>query len=100
MTAFADKHLQKFEQKKYMRNNKMDTAKAYFDLTLIQSLVIGDLLNQNMILLPFAINPHGHFRPILNHFLFQSSANLNYAFPNSRPNTIAMFPKLTKHPAQ
>jgi hypothetical protein len=34
--------------------------------------LIGDLLHQNMLLIPFVIDPLGRFGPLLQHFLFGS----------------------------
>ena len=97
-TAFADKHIQRFERKKYMRNNKkLDATDP--STRINGDAVIGDLLQQNMILLPFAIDPHGRFGPILTHFLFQHTQNLAYDFPNSRPNAKLMFTKSTTSPS-
>jgi len=97
VTAFADKHIQRFERKKYMHNNKMD---ANDPATRINGdSVIGDLLQQNMILLPFAIDPHGRFGLILTHFLFQPTAQLAFDFPTSRPNAQIMFAKSTNSPS-
>ena len=80
-----------------MRTNKMD---AYDPTTRINGdAVIGDLLQQNMILLPFAIDPHGRFGLILTHFLFQPTAQLAFDFPTSRPNARIMLAKSTTSPS-
>jgi hypothetical protein len=55
--ALADAHLQKFEKRKFNRINKKDVSDN--TTTIKGDEVIGDLLNQNMILLPFIIDPHG-----------------------------------------
>jgi hypothetical protein len=86
VTAYADKHLHKFECKKYMCNHKLNNNDPTSPINGDQ--VIGDLFQQNMVLLPFAINPHGCWGPILDHFLLQSSGNLQYTFPTNRPNAI------------
>ena len=46
-------------------------------ITTIGDTVIGNILDQNMILLPFAINPLGHFGPILQHFLFEKPTHIH-----------------------
>jgi len=97
VTASADKHIQRFERKKYMRNNKMDANDP--TTRILGDSVIGDLLQQNMILLPFAIDPHGRFGQILTHFLFQPTAHLAFNFPTSRPNARIMFAKSTNLPS-
>ncbi len=55
------------------------------------------LLKQNMILLPFAIDPHGRWGPITENFLNLLDRDLDYTFPAHRPNTATMFMKST-HP--
>ena len=96
LTAFADKHLQKFERKKYMRCNKRDDSSDNNLLTGDQ--VIGDLLKQNMILPPIAIDPHGRWGPITENFLNLLDRELNYTFPSHRPNATTMFMKSTRAP--
>jgi hypothetical protein len=51
-----------------------------------------------MILLPFAINPHGRWGPITQHFLLHSETNLEYKFNTTRPNAKPMFHKVTTDP--
>ena len=79
-----------------MRNNKINSSEPSSRIT--GDSVIGDLLLQNMILIPFAVDPHGRFGPILNHFLFHTTATLSYDFPTSRPNATIMFTKSTTTP--
>ncbi len=64
-------------------------------LSIQGDAVIGDLLRQNMILIPFAIDPHGRWGPILDNFLFSSKCSSNYTFPESRPNAKLMFCRAT-----
>jgi len=96
LTAFADKHLKEFERKKYMRCNKRDDSPDNTLLTGDQ--VIGDLLKQNMILIPIAIDPHGRCGPITENFLNLLNRDLNYTFPAHRPNAATMFMKSTHAP--
>jgi len=63
----ANSHLQKYERKKLGRTNKTDPSTS----TMTHGdTVIGNLLNRNMLLIPFAIDPLGRFGPLLQNFLF------------------------------
>jgi hypothetical protein len=44
-----------------------------------------------MALLPFAIDPFGRFRPILNHILLDHCLSSHIQFPPSKPNASAMY---------
>jgi hypothetical protein len=96
VTAFADAHLQRFEKRKLNRINKKDANDN--NTTISGDQVIGDLLHQNMILLPFAIDPFGRWGPILQNFLLRSETNLEYKFHATRPNAKIMFHKATSDP--
>jgi hypothetical protein len=61
--------------------------------------LIGDLLNRDMILLPFVIDPLGRFGPILEHFLFGSHDPTPISFPASKPNATRMYSKLFQYPS-
>jgi hypothetical protein len=65
--AIANKHIQKFECKKYKRKNKQDPNDP--TVTIVGDEVIGNLIKQDMILLLFAIDPHGQWGPITHNFL-------------------------------
>jgi hypothetical protein len=82
LTAIANKHLQKFKQRKYMGGNKQDNEANLND----RDIVIGELIKANMVLLPFAIDPHGRWRPILQHFLSLLDKALDYNFPQHQLN--------------
>jgi hypothetical protein len=94
LTATADKHLQKFKQRKNMHSNKQDNEANIID----EDVVIGELVKANMVLLPFAINPHGRWGSILQHFLSLSDKTLDYNFPQHQPNAQNMFTISTTHP--
>jgi hypothetical protein len=96
VSALADRHLQKFERRKFNRTNKRDVNDT--STSIHGDKVIGDLLQQNMILLPFAIDPHGRWGPILENFLSHSSTNLEYKFNANRPNAKIMFTRATTEP--
>jgi hypothetical protein len=67
LTTNADSHLQKYEKKKLGRSNKTNLTTG---ITTIGNTVLGNILAQNMIPLPLAIDPLGQFGPILQHSLF------------------------------
>jgi hypothetical protein len=94
LMATADKHLQKLEQRKYMHGNKRDNEANIID----GDVVIGELIKANMVLLPFAIDPHGRWGPILQHFLSLSDKALEYNIPQHQPNAQNMFTISTMHP--
>ncbi len=96
VSAFADAHLQKFEKRKFNCINKKDVNDS--SSTIQGDAVIGDILKQNMILIPFAIDPHGRWGPIFDNFLFNSKCSSNYTFPESRPNAKLMFCRATTQP--
>ena len=56
-------------------------------ITTIGDTVIGGILDQNMILFPLAIDPLGHFGPILQHFLFDIQTSSPLTFTPAKPNT-------------
>ncbi len=77
-----------------MRGNKRDNEANIID----GDVVIGELIKANMVLLPFAIDPHGRWGPILQHFLSLSDKALDYNFPQHRPNARNMFTISTTYP--
>ncbi len=60
--------------------------------------VIGDILDQNMVLLPFAIDSFGRFGPILRHFLFNTAPRQHITFHPSRPNATKMYKRIMTLP--
>jgi hypothetical protein len=96
VAAFADAHLQRFEKRKFNRINKKDANDN--NTTISGDQVIGDLLHQNLILLPFAIDPFGRWGPILQNFLLRSETTLEYKFHATRPNAKIMVHKATSDP--
>jgi hypothetical protein len=61
--------------------------------------VIGNLLNRNMLLIPFTIDPLGRFGPLLQNILFGQHAAPQLRFPPSRPNATQMYTKLLQYPS-
>jgi hypothetical protein len=95
LSANADSHLQIFEKRKLCRGNKRDPATG----TQIKGdAIIGDLLQQNMTLLPFAINPFGRLGPLACAFLFGTLPTKALTFPPSRPHASKMHRRITSFP--
>jgi hypothetical protein len=61
--------------------------------------LIGDLLNRNMLLILFAIDPLGRFGPLLQNFLFGYHPSPLLWFPPSRPNATQIYTKLLQYPS-
>lgn len=96
VSARADQHLQKSEYRKYKRPNKKDINDK--SITINGDAVLGDILQQNMVLLPFALDPHGRFGPLLNNFLFNTKTTIQYRFKPNRQNAQVMFRRATTAP--
>jgi hypothetical protein len=94
--AHADSHLRELERKKLRRKNKYNRVDP--SETILGEESIGDLLNNNMILLPFTLDSHGRLGPIMNNFLIPSSTPLNYTFMAHLPNAQKMAYKATHDP--
>ncbi len=77
-----------------MHDNKQDNETNIID----RDNVIGELIKANMMLLPFVIDPHGRWGPILQHFLSLLDKILDYNFPWHQPNAQNMFTISTTHP--
>jgi hypothetical protein len=92
LTANADSHLQKYEEKKIGRKNKTNKIT---DTTTTGDTVIGDLLDRNMILIPIAIDPFGCLVPILQTFLFETQPTNPITFTPIKSNTTLMYQKNT-----
>jgi hypothetical protein len=96
LTANANSHLQKYKKKKLGRDNNTNPRTG---ITTIGNTVIGDILDQNKILLPLAINPHGRFVPILQHFLFDTPPTNLITFTQAKPNATFMYSKIMHFPS-
>ena len=96
-SANADKHLQNAERKKLMRPNRRPDSDFQHGLPGEQT--IGELINENMVLIPIALDPHARWGPITQNFLNLSTQNLQYDFPDHRPNAMTMFKRATSHPS-
>jgi hypothetical protein len=96
LSAIADKHLQNAEKKKCMRQNKHDTTTSE---TIGGDTTIHELLLTNTILLPFVIDPHGNWGPIMKNFLFPTTIDTHPTFPTNRPYATIMYHQATKSPS-
>ena len=96
LSANADSHLQVFEKRKLCRGNKRDPDTG---AAIKGDAVIGDLLRDNMTLIPFAIDPFGRLGPLARTFLFGTSPQTSLTIPPSRPNAIEMHRRITSAPS-
>ena len=96
ISALADAHLQTFERKKFKREDKNKTNSQA--VTIMGDEVIGDLLNNNMILLPFALDSFGRLGLALQNFLFHTTTPPKYKFKANVPNASIMAFKATTAP--
>ena len=78
-------HIYRNTKKKISRNNKTDSTTG---ITTTGDTVIGDLLDRNMVLIPLAIDPFGHFRPILQTFLFDTQPTTPITSTPTNPTPI------------
>ena len=60
--------------------------------------MIGELVSSGVALIPFAIDPHGRFGPLLENFLFHCVPRRHLTFPASRPNAAQMYQRITDWP--
>jgi hypothetical protein len=97
LTANADTNLQDFERNKL--NRKTNTAA---EPSIPGDAVIGNLLNNQAVLIPLAIDGHGRLGPMFNAFLYgtpQPPIPPRKQFKPSRPNAKAMYHRATNFPS-
>jgi hypothetical protein len=95
LSAAADKHLQTFERKKFLRRDKPHSSLGHI---IRGENVIQELLDTDRILLPFAINPFGRWGPITRTFLTGNDTTTIYNFPPNKPNAATMCRRATTPP--
>ena len=95
ISALADKHLQTFERKKFKRADKVNTHTAE---SIRGDEVMEDLVNNNMILLPLALDSFGRWGLTMQNFLFHTATTPCYKFKNNAPNAAIMAFKATTPP--
>jgi hypothetical protein len=76
------------------RDNKSNPTTG---ITTIGDTVIGDILDQSMILFPLAIDPVGRFGPIFQHFHFDIQLSSPLTFTPTKPNATSMHPGSWQH---
>jgi hypothetical protein len=92
-------HLQKYEKKRLGCNNKTHPTTG---ITTIGDIVIGNLLDRNMILPPLAIEPLGHVGPIPQHILFdiEPTSSPPLTFTQTKPkNATSLYSKIMRFPS-
>ena len=67
---------------------KADEKLKSHGITTIGDTVIGDILDQSMILFPLAIDPLGRFGPIFQHFHFVIHLSSPLTFTPAKPNAL------------
>jgi hypothetical protein len=84
LTAIADQHLQLAEKKKFTYGKVNINPDTDSQQTIPGNTVMKDLLDKNTILIPFALDPHGHWGPITPAFLSTPTpSTLTLQFPPS-----------------
>jgi hypothetical protein len=96
LAANADKHLQVYERWKLNRISQCDPNTG---IITHSNSIMGNIYNNNMALLPFAINPFDHLGPILHHFLFNNHPNILHRFPPTKPNATAIYSRIMTFPS-
>jgi hypothetical protein len=84
ITANADNNLQRHERGKLGRMHKPPTNTSPF---IHGDNVISDIYNKNMVLIPFAIDPHGRFGPMLQAFLTTTNHSPQKPWQTTHQNT-------------
>jgi hypothetical protein len=96
LSANADAHLQVYKKQKLNRGNKRNPTTG---TTIPGDGIIGDILHNNMTLIPFAIDPFGRLGLILCHFLFGTRPTVPLSFPPPRPHATEMYKHITTFPS-
>jgi len=84
ITANADNNLQRHERGKIGRMHKQPSNTSPF---IHGDTVIGELYQKNMVLIPFTIDPHGRFGPMLQAFLTTTNHPPQKPWRITHPNT-------------
>jgi hypothetical protein len=94
--ANANAHLQVYKKQKLNRGNKRNPTTG---TTISGDGIIGEILQNNMTLIPFVIDPFGCLGPILCHFLFGTRPTVPLSFPSSQPYATEMYKHITTFPS-
>ena len=57
--------------------------------------VIGELMERGMVLIPFAVDPHGRWGPMMHNFLFRHVPRAPIRFGRDKPRAAAMHDRAT-----
>src|SRR5210317_750893 len=79
-------YLCKGEKSKFQRRGYKTDRGGETMMTRTGDQIIGEILEQNMALLPIAISPHGHLGSLFERFLYGSDAMPLPDFKSNRPN--------------
>ena len=100
LMANADSHPRKYEKKKLRTRQQNHPTTG---ITTTGDTVIGDILDQNKIFSPLAIDPLGlglgRFGSILQHFLFDIQPTSPLTFTAAKPNATPMYSNLMHFPS-
>ena len=78
-----------------MRDGRSD---PYNNSSLTGEEIIQRLLEQNEVLIPCAISPHGRWGPMFHYFLFGKMTVPHHKFPHTRPFAAQMYWRAMRHP--
>jgi len=95
VAAAAETHLQTRERKKFMRDGKKDTITGEL---IPGQRVMGDLVRSDVVLIPMAIDPHGHWGPMTQNLLCHYTPREDLHFPTSHPHAAAMYARAITPP--
>ena len=96
VAALAEKNLQEAERGKLQRDGTTDVDTGR---PVKGDELIGQLIDQRILLTPLAIDPHGKWGPMMDCFLFDRFPDCPIEFSVGRPNAAAMYQMATAHPA-
>jgi hypothetical protein len=80
--------LQEGERMKFQRTGKTDQDTM---MSLSGDEIIGDIIHNNMALIPIPVTPHGSLGALFNRFLSNTTVGQPPSFPTSRPNATAAY---------
>ena len=67
-------------------------------LTIHGNILIGDLLEANIVLIPIAIGAHGEWGPMFENFLYNYTPRKHAPFTKDWPNANIMYDRATNYP--
>ena len=94
VTAAAEANLQKKERLKLMRASVTDAAGT----KIFGDELIGELVRANIILIPWAVDPHGRLGPMFWNFLLHCQPRVHPTFKNNRYYASVMYDRAVNAP--